>query len=71
MTNVDSGTSSGTTVKIDLANYALKSDTATKVDLEALQTIVANKLDKEPAHTHSISEVDQLQAELNTKVDTS
>ena len=75
MTNADGGstTSSGTstTVKIDLTNYALKSETATKVDLEALQTIVANKLDKEPMHTHSIAEVDQLQTELNTKFDTS
>ena len=75
MTNADgsSTTSSGTstTVKIDLTNYALKSETATKVDLEALQTIVANKLDKEPMHTHTIAEVDQLQTELNTKFDTS
>ena len=74
MTNADGGstTSSGTstTVKIDLTNYALKSETATKVDLEALQTIVANKLDKEPMHTHSIAEVDQLQTELNSKFDT-
>ena len=53
--------SSETTVKIDLSNYALTSETAPKVDLEALQTIVAHKLDKEPAHTHSIAEVNQLQ----------
>ena len=72
MTNADTGTaSSSTTVKIDLTNYALKSETATKVDLEELQAIVANKLDKEPKHTHSIAEVDQLQTELNTKFDTS
>ena len=72
MSNADTGTSSSsTTVKIDLSNYALTSETATKVDLEALQTIVANKLDKEPAHTHSIAEVNQLQTELNTKYDTS
>ena len=63
--------SSTTTVKIDLSNYALTSETATKVDLEALQTIVANKLDKEPAHSHSIAEVDQLQTELNSKYDIS
>ena len=51
MTNAETGTttsSSSTTVKIDLTNYALKSETATKVDLEELQAIVANKLDKEP-----------------------
>ena len=64
-------TTSSTTVKIDLSNYALSSETATKVDLEALQTIVANKLDKEPMHSHSISEVDSLQTELNSKYDTS
>ena len=62
-------TSSSTTVKIDLSNYALSSETVTKVDLEALQTIVANKLDKEPAHFHSIAEVNQLQTELNSKYD--
>ena len=71
MSNAETGTnSSSTTVKIDLSNYALASEVATKVDLEALQTIVANKLDKEPAHTHSIAEVDQLQTELNGKYDT-
>ena len=72
MTEADTGTnSSTTTVKIDLSNYALSSETATKVDLEALQTIVANKLDKEPMHSHSIAEVDQLQTELNCKYDIS
>ena len=73
MTNADTSTSSSsteTTVKIDLTNYALKSETATKVDLEELQAIVANKLDKEPMHNHSIAEVDQLQTTLNTKLDT-
>ena len=70
MSEADTGnTTSATTAKIHLSNYALSSETATKVDLEALQTIVANKLDKEPAHTHSIAEVDQLQTELNTKYD--
>ena len=60
---------SSVAVKIDLSNYALASEAATKVDLEALQTIVANKLDKEPMHTHSIAEVDDLQTELNCKYD--
>ena len=72
MSEADTGnTTSSTTVKLDLSNYALSSETATKVDLEALQTIVANKLDKEPMHSHSISEVDSLQTELNSKYDTS
>ena len=71
MSNAETGTnSSDVTVKLDLSNYALSSETATKVDLEALQLIVANKLDKEPVHTHSIAEVDQLQTELNGKYDT-
>ena len=71
MTNADTGggTGSGQTVKIDLTNYALKSDTATKVDLESLKTTVANKIDKEPQHHHKISEIDELQAELNAKYD--
>ena len=60
---------SSVAVKIDLSNYALSSETATKVDLEALQAIVANKLDKEPMHTHSIAEVNDLQTELNAKYD--
>ena len=47
MSEADTGnTTSATTVKIDLSNYALSSETATKVDLEALQKIVANKLDR-------------------------
>ena len=72
MSNAETGTnSSETIVKIDLSNYVLKSETATKVDLEELQLIVANKLDKEPMHTHSISEVNQLQTELNSKFDSS
>ena len=72
MSEADTGVnSSETTVKIDLSSYALTSETATKVDLEAFQTIVANNLDKEPAHTHSIVEVNQLQTKLNGKYDTS
>ena len=76
MNNADNGLGSGSgggvdTIKIDLTNYALKEDTATKVDLEALKTTVAGKIDKEPQHHHTIAEVDELQAELNAKYDTS
>ena len=68
--NADSGSSTGTqTVKIDLTNYALKQDTATKVDFDALVNTVANKLDKEPQHHHKISDIDELQTELNAKYD--
>ena len=68
--NADSGSSTGTqTVKIDLTNYALKKDTATKEEFEALVDTVANKLDKEPQHHHKISDIDELQTELNAKYD--
>ena len=68
--NADTGgTAAGGTLTIDLTNYALKNDTATKVDLENLKTVVGNKLDKEPQHHHKISEIDELQAELNAKYD--
>ena len=72
MTNADTGSTGGGTggsIKIDLTNYALKNDTATKVDLESLKETVANKIDKEPQHHHKISEIDELQAELNAKYD--
>ena len=73
MSNADTGSTggggSGGSIKIDLTNYALKADTATKVDLEALKTTVANKIDKEPQHHHKISEIDELQTELNSKYD--
>ena len=68
--NADSGSSTGTqTVKIDLTNYALKKDTATKEEFDALVNTVANKLDKEPQHHHKISDIDELQTELNAKYD--
>ena len=68
--NADSGSSTGTqTVKIDLTNYALKKDTATKEEFEALVNTVANKLDKSPQHHHKISDIDELQTELNAKYD--
>ena len=71
MSNADTGNSgSGTqTVKIDLTNYALKSETTTTEAFTKLVDVVANKLDKEPIHHHKISEIDELQAELNAKYD--
>ena len=56
---------SGGNIKIDLSNYALKEDTATKVDLETLSATVANKVDINPPHTHYISQINQLETELN------
>ena len=69
MNNADLGGASGGTISINLTNYALKKDTATKEDFEALKTTVANKLDKSPQHHHKISEIDELQTELNAKYD--
>ena len=71
MSNADTGNNgSGTqTVKIDLTNYALKSETTPKEAFTKLVDVVANKLDKEPIHHHKISEIDELQTELNAKYD--
>ena len=62
---------SGADLMIDLSEYMKKKDAATKVDLQALTAVVANKLDVEPQHKHHISDIKQLQEELNTKLDTS
>ena len=71
MSNADTGNSgSGTqTVKIDLTNYALKSETTTTEAFTKLVDVVANKLDKEPIHHHKITDIDELQTELNAKYD--
>ena len=37
------------TIRLDLTNYALKDDTATKIDIEDLKSKIANKL-----HTHTL-----------------
>ena len=51
-TNAETGSSTGTqTVKIDLTNYAMKKDTATKEEFENLVEVVANKLDKNGEYT--------------------
>ena len=69
-TNADTGgTAAGGILKIDLTNYAMKKETATKEEFENLVEVVANKLDKNPQHHHKISEIDELQAELNGKYD--
>ena len=70
ISNAETGSSTGVqTVKIDLTNYAMKKETATKEEFENLVEVVANKLDKNPQHHHKISEIDELQAELNGKYD--
>ena len=69
MNNADLGGASGGTISINLTNYALKEDTATKEEFNKLVDTVANKLDKSPQHHHKISEIDELQTELNAKYD--
>ena len=56
---------------IDLSDYMKKKDAATKVDLNNLTSVVANKLDKEPQHNHHISDIKELQEALQSKYDTS
>ena len=67
---VKNGVDSGDLL-IDLSDYARKKDTATKVELESLTAIVANKLDAEPQHKHHIDDIKQLQTALDGKYDTS
>ena len=54
---------------IDLSDYSKKVDTATKIDLNALSDVVANKLDKTPQHKHDISDIKELQNQLDRKYD--
>ena len=56
---------------IDLSEYMMKKDAATKTELDSLTTIVANKLDATPQHKHDISDVKDLREELDSKYDTS
>ena len=56
---------------IDLSDYMKKKDAATKIDLNNLTNVVANKLDKEPQHTHHIQDIKELQEALQSKYDTS
>ena len=50
---------------IDLSEYMMKKDAATKSELESLTAIVANKLDATPQHKHDISDVKDLREELD------
>ena len=66
---VKDGTTSG--MMIDLSDYMKKKDGATKTELNTLTEVVAGKLDVSPQHKHDISDVKDLQEELNSKYDTS
>ena len=56
---------------IDLSEYMKKKDGATKTELQSLTSVVANKLDATPQHKHDISDIKDLQEELDGKYDTS
>ena len=56
---------------LDLSDYMMKKDGATKTDLDALTAVVANKLDASPQHAHEIGDVKQLQNVLAGKYDKS
>ena len=56
---------------IDLSDYIKKKDAATKTDIESLTAVIAGKLDATPQHKHDISNVKDLQEELDSKYDTS
>ena len=56
---------------IDLSDYMKKKDAATKTELNTLTEVVAGKLDATPQHKHDITDVKDLQEELNSKYDTS
>lgn len=58
-----------TTIRLDLSNYALKNDTATKIDINELRTKLADKLDREGSHQHAIGDIKELDQTLNQKLD--
>ena len=57
-------------LKIDLSDYMMKKDAATKKEVEELTVVVANKLDAEPQHKHHIEDIKQLETALASKFDT-
>ena len=64
----DASQTGDNTIKIDLTNYALKNETATKIDIESLETKLANKLDADGSHRHEIAEINELTQQLTTKL---
>ena len=55
--------------KVDTTKFALKSEVATKEEVQTLTSAVAGKLDASPQHHHEINDIDQLQTSLNNKLD--
>ena len=56
---------------LDLSDYMKKKDGATKIELNNLSAVVANKLDATPQHNHHIEDIKQLQNILDGKYDKS
>lgn len=54
---------------LDLSDYMKKKDGATKIELNNLSAVVANKLDATPQHNHHIEDIKQLQSLLDAKYD--
>ena len=70
---IENGTAGDTNA--DLSEYALKSEVGTLINLDGLNNTIdkltkaiANKLDKSPEHTHSISAVNDLTNQLDDKL---
>ena len=53
---------------IDMTQYAKKDETASKDEINTLSEVVANKLDASPMHHHDIQHIDELQNQLNNKL---
>jgi hypothetical protein len=64
---INDGKSEAITAR-DLNNYVKKVDSVDKTDYESLKLTVANKLDKSPEHSHTISAITQLQQQLDDKL---
>ena len=56
---------------IDLSEYLKKTEGVSKEEMQSLESVVANKLDIEPQHTHHIEDIKQLNNVLNGKYDKS
>ena len=54
---------------IDLSEYLKKTEGVSKEEMQSLESVVANKLDIEPQHTHHIEDIKQLNNVLNGKYD--
>lgn len=51
-----------------MSEFARKDEVPTKEEFDNLTDVVASKLDANPAHTHEISQIKELQNTLNTKL---